>query len=42
MQCVGKTKRALKTRLKEYLFKVKKAKNIDTFLYKHFRRAGNS
>ena len=37
MQYVGQTKRALKTRFKEYLLKIKKAKKIDTFLYQHFR-----
>ena len=42
MQCVGQTKRALKTRFKEHLFKIKKAKQIDTFLYQHFLRAGRS
>ena len=42
MQYVGQTKRALKTRFKEYLFKIKKAKHIDTILYKHFWRAGHS
>ena len=38
----GQTKRVLKTRFKEHLFKIKKAKKIDTFLYQHFRRAGHS
>ena len=33
MQYVGQTKRALKTRFKEHLLKIKKAKKIDTFLY---------
>ena len=42
MQYVGQTERALKTRFKEQLFKIKKAKNVDTFLYNHFRRAGHS
>ena len=42
MQYVGQTKRALETRFKEHLFKIKKAKKIDTFFYKHFRRAGHS
>ena len=37
MQYVGQTKRALKTRFKEHLLKIKKAKKIDTFLYQHFR-----
>ena len=36
MHYVGQTKRALKTRFKEHLFKIKKAKKIDTFLYQHF------
>ena len=42
MQYVGQTKRPLNTRFKEHLFKIKTAKKIDTFLYKHFRRAGHS
>ena len=42
MQYVGQIKWALKTRFKEHLFKIKKAKKIDTFLYKHFRGAGHS
>ena len=37
MQYVGQTKRALKTRFKEHLLKIKKPKKIDTFLYQHFR-----
>ena len=37
MQYVGQTKRALKTRFKEHLLKIKKAKKIHTFLYQHFR-----
>ena len=37
MQYVGQTKRALKTRFKEHLHKIKNAKKIDTFLYQHFR-----
>ena len=32
MQYFGQTKRALKTRFKEHLLKIKKAKKIDTFL----------
>ena len=36
MQYVGQTKRAPITRFKEHLFKIKKAKKIDTFLYQHF------
>ena len=41
MQYVGQTKRALKTRFKEHVFKIKKKrrKNIN-ILYKQFRRAG--
>ena len=31
MQYVGQTKRALKTRFKEHLLKIKKAKKIDHF-----------
>ena len=42
MQYVGQTKRALKIRFKGHLFKNKKAKKIDTFLYQHFRGAGYS
>ena len=42
MQYVGQTKRALKTRFKEHLLKIKKAKTIDTFLYQHFRSTGHS
>ena len=42
MQYIGQTKRALKTRFKEHLFKIRQAKKIDSFLYKHFRRAGHS
>ena len=42
MQYVGQTKRALKTRFKEHWFKIKKKKKTDTFLNKHFRRAGHS
>ena len=36
------TKRALKTRFKDHLLKIKKAKKIDTFLYQHFRSTGHS
>ena len=42
MQYVGQTKRSLKTRFKEHLLKIKKAKKIDTFLYQHFRSTGHS
>ena len=35
-------KEAEESRFKEHLFKIKKAKKIDTFLYQHFRRAGHS
>ena len=42
MQYVGQTKRALKTRFKLHLLKIKKAKKIDTFLYQHFRSTGHS
>ena len=42
MQYVGQTERALKTRLKEHLLKIKKAKKIDTFLYLHFRSTSHS
>ena len=42
MQYVGQTKRALKTRFKEYLLKINKAKIIDTLLYQHFRSTGHS
>ena len=42
MQFVGQTKRKLKERFREHFNKMKKPKKIDTFLYKHFARAGNS
>ena len=42
MQYVGQTKWALKTRFKEHLLKIKKAKKIDTFLYQHFLSTGHS
>ena len=42
MQYVGQTKRKLKERFREHFNKMKKPKKIDTFLYKHFARAGNS
>ena len=42
MQYVGQTKRKLKERFLEHFNKMKKPKIIDTFLYKHFARAGNS
>ena len=42
MQYVGQTKRALKTRFKEHVLKIKKAKKIETFLYQHFRSTGHS
>ena len=42
MQYVGQTKRALKTRFKEHLLKIKQAKKIDTFLYQHFWSTGHS
>ena len=32
MQYVGQTKRALKTRFREHLLKIKKAKKFDTFI----------
>ena len=42
MQCVGKTKRKLKERFREHFNKMKKPEKIDTFLYKHFARAGHA
>ena len=42
MQYIGQTKRKLKERFREHFNKMKKPKRIDTFLYKHFARAGNS
>ena len=42
MQYVGQTKRKLKERFREHFNRMKKPKQIDTFLYKHFARAGNS
>ena len=42
MQYVGKTKRKLQERFREHFNKMKKPKQIDTFLYKYFARAGNS
>ena len=43
MQYVGQTKRALKTRFKEHLLKIKKkTKKIHTFLYQYFRSTGHS
>ena len=44
MQYVGQIKRKLKEIFREHLNKMKKkkTKQIDTFLLKHFARAGNS
>ena len=42
MQYVGQTKRKLKERFREHFNNIKKPKQIDTFLYKHFAPAGNS
>ena len=43
MKYVGQTKRALKTRFKVHLLKMKKkTKKIYTFLYQHFRSTGHS
>ena len=41
-ECSMLDRRALKTRFKEHLLKIKKAKKIDTFLYQHFRSTGHS
>ena len=41
MQYVRQTEQVLKTRFKELVFKIKIAKNTDTFVYKQFRRAGH-
>ena len=42
MQYVGQTYRKLKNRFGEHYRKIKKPKNIDTFLYQHFKRTGQS
>ena len=42
MQHVGQTCRRLKNRFGEHYRKIKKPKNIDTFLYQHFKRTGHS
>ena len=42
MQYVGQTCRTLKNRFGEHYRKIKKPKNIDTFLYQHFKRTGHS
>ena len=42
MQYVGQSKRSLKTMFCEHFRKMKNPKKIDTFLYKHFRRAGHA
>ena len=42
MQYVGQTCRKLKNRFGEHYRKIKKPKNIDTFLYQHFKRTGHS
>ena len=41
MQYVGQTCRKLKNRFGEHYRKIKKPKNIDTFLYEHFKRTGH-
>ena len=38
---LDRPKGVLKTRFKERLLKIKKAKKIDTFLYQHFRSTGH-
>ena len=42
MQYFGQTCRKLKNRFGEHYRKIKKPKNIDTFLYQHFKRTGYS
>ena len=42
MQYVGQTGRSLKTRFREHFRKWKKAKIIDTFLYRHLKNNGHS
>ena len=42
MQYVGQTCRKLKKRFGEHYRKIKTPKNIDTFLYQHFKRTGHS
>ena len=42
MQYVGQTYRKLTNRFGEHYRKIKKPKNIDTFLYQHFKRTGHS
>ena len=42
MQYVGQTCRKLKNRFGEHYRKIKKPKNIDTFLYQHSKRTGHS
>ena len=42
MQYVGQIKHNLNERFREHFNKMKKPKQIDSFLYKHFSRAGNS
>ena len=42
MQYVGQIGRSLKTRFREHFRKVKKPKEFDTFLYRHFKSNGHS
>ena len=42
MQYVGQTGRSLKTRFREHFCKMKKPKQFDTFLYRHFKNNGHS
>ena len=42
MQYVGQTDLSLKTRFREQFRKMKKPKNFDTFLYRHFKNNGHS
>ena len=42
MQYVGQTGRSLKTRFREHFCKMKKPKQFDTFLYRHFKNSGHS
>ena len=42
MQYVGQTCRALQNRFGEHYHRMKKPKQIDTFLYQHFKLTGYS
>ena len=42
MQYVGQTGPSFKTRFREHFRKMKKPKQFDTFLYRHFKSNGHS